>query len=298
MLTPSHVRNIGALLLIALAFSFSSNSLALGLPENGKVMVGEVDMVPSDASAPASGSLTMVLKQHSNHAAMDWDAFSIQDNATLDIQQPSNASILINRVSGRLPSVISGEIRSNGIVMLVNPNGVVITQAADIHGPAFIVSNRDMADAELAGTYWSTLPRLLEVARASSVNTDVSSMSSKASSNVLQQIQRPKNDLDCSPDNEVQVTARLGAGPASLAAGASLGYTMKEFSPPFAYPKPMAPPHVDPIAHAQFSVTSTLPSWVRPPAIATRLGHLGNGQAHLNGQLIATWLLNGLRRFH
>jgi len=115
----------------------------------------------------------MLLKQQSDHAAISWRSFNVRDNAVLEIEQPSQASLLINRVTGTLPSIISGEIRSTGIVMLVNPNGITITPDADIHGTAFLVSNRDMADAELAAAGWSGLPRLLKVATENAVNRGV-----------------------------------------------------------------------------------------------------------------------------
>ena len=160
-------RRAGAVLaLAAVHLAVSGACWAAKLPEAGDVLVGEVNVSQPDTS-------TMVLKQRSNHAAMSWRSFSVRDNAVLHIEQPSNASLLINRVTGSQPSIISGEIRSTGIVMLVNPNGITITPEAELRGSAFLVSNKDMPDAELEEPKWRGLPRLLRVAAASAVNLDV-----------------------------------------------------------------------------------------------------------------------------
>src|SRR4051794_24761606 len=83
------------------------------LPQGGSVAHGTVGI-----TTPGAGA--MVIQQSSPSAIVNWQSFSIGQNARVDITQPSEAAALLNRVTGSTPSTIAGQLNANGQVYLVN----------------------------------------------------------------------------------------------------------------------------------------------------------------------------------
>lgn len=110
-------------LLVMSALSLGASSVD-AMPEGGVVRSG-------------SGSVTqngkeMTIRQDSGRLAMDWTGFSVGKDETVRFQQPGKDALALNRVTGNQQSVIDGSLLSNGHVLLVNPNGVVIGKNASI----------------------------------------------------------------------------------------------------------------------------------------------------------------------
>lgn len=81
-------------------------------------------------------------------AIVNWQSFGINaGEITQFIQQGPNSAIL-NRVVGQDPSALLGELRSNGQVYLVNPNGIVVGQNAVIDTAGFIASTLAISDED------------------------------------------------------------------------------------------------------------------------------------------------------
>lgn len=101
------------------------------------------------------GSTLTVVTQNgtgTNHSAIDWKSFSVPAATSTNIQQPSEASLSINRVTGGSPSEIFGRLWSNGRLVLVNPAGIAVGLNAVVDTAAFTASTLRMADADaLAG---------------------------------------------------------------------------------------------------------------------------------------------------
>ena len=67
---------------------------------------------------------------------------------------PSSSSSSLNRVTGSTPSNIAGQLNSNGKVLLINPNGVVISPTGVINTKAFTASSLDINNKDfLNGKY-------------------------------------------------------------------------------------------------------------------------------------------------
>lgn len=117
---------------------------AWALPQGATVVNGQVSV-----SQPSAGAMQI---QASNGAIINWKQFSIAGGETTQFLQPSASSAVLNRVTGADPSQLLGQLKANGQVFLINPNGLVIGSGARIDTHSFIGSTLDIADADfLAG---------------------------------------------------------------------------------------------------------------------------------------------------
>ncbi len=124
-------------LLVMSALSLGASSVD-AMPEGGVVRSG-------------SGSVTqngkeMTIRQDSGRLAMDWTGFSVGKDETVRFQQPGKDALALNRVTGNRQSVIDGSLLSNGHVLLVNPNGVVIGKNASIDVGGLVASTAQVKD--------------------------------------------------------------------------------------------------------------------------------------------------------
>ncbi len=117
-------------------------SLAGELPAGASVVHGTVGIA-------APGTNTMTIQQSSAAAIVNWQSFSVGTGASVNIQQPSASSALLNRVTGATTSTIAGQINANGQVYLVNPNGIVITPTGIVRaGGGFVASTLGIGDED------------------------------------------------------------------------------------------------------------------------------------------------------
>ncbi|MGA7489512.1 MAG: filamentous hemagglutinin N-terminal domain-containing protein, partial [Xanthobacteraceae bacterium] len=122
-------------------------SLAQQLPTGGSVAAGSVSI-----GAPHNGTLN--INQSSNQAIINWNTFSVGTGNTVNFNQPSAASATLNRVTGSTPSSIAGTINAPGTVVLVNPNGIMITKSGVINAGSFVASTLGITNEDfLAGKY-------------------------------------------------------------------------------------------------------------------------------------------------
>lgn len=77
---------------------------------------------------------------------VDWDSFNIELLEKVRFQQSDEASRILNRVIGSLPSSLLGELSSNGAVYLINENGILIGKEALIDTAGFIASTLNFSE--------------------------------------------------------------------------------------------------------------------------------------------------------
>ncbi|MET1116344.1 MAG: filamentous hemagglutinin N-terminal domain-containing protein [Comamonas sp.] len=109
---------------VALAWAMPAWSQAV-LPQGAKVLSG-------NAQITTSGN-QMLVQQGSAKAIVDWQSFNIGKGQQVQFQQPNAASGALNRVVGADASAIHGSLSANGKVFLVNPNGVLFGQGANVN---------------------------------------------------------------------------------------------------------------------------------------------------------------------
>ncbi|MCW5635134.1 MAG: filamentous hemagglutinin N-terminal domain-containing protein [Rubrivivax sp.] len=113
---------------------------ALAAPQGGTVRAGS-------ATIAVNGAQTRV-DQASERAVIDWRGFSVGTGEQVLFVQPGATSAVLNRVTGEQLSVILGRIDANGQVFLVNPNGVVLGQGAQVNVGGFVASTANIGTAD------------------------------------------------------------------------------------------------------------------------------------------------------
>lgn len=107
-----------------------------GLPQNHDVVVGT-------ANVSTAGN-TMTIKQTTPKTQIDWYSFDIGKDKEVKFEQPSTSAVAYNRVIGGNASQIQGKLTANGKVYLANPNGVIITQGAEINVAGLFATTKDL----------------------------------------------------------------------------------------------------------------------------------------------------------
>lgn len=124
-------------LLVMSALSLGVSSVD-AMPEGGVIRSGE--------GAVSQNGREMTIRQDSGRLAMDWTNFNVGKDETVRFQQPGKDALALNRVTGNQQSVIDGSLLSNGHVLLVNPNGVVIGKNASIDVGGLVASTAHVKD--------------------------------------------------------------------------------------------------------------------------------------------------------
>jgi filamentous hemagglutinin family protein len=120
--------------------------MAQGLPTGGSVAAGTAGI--------ATTASTVTVRQSSQSAVINWQSFNIAAGHSVNFVQPTASSVVLNRVVGPDPSAILGNLSANGKVFLVNPNGVLFGQSAQVNVGGLVASTLDIADADfMAGNY-------------------------------------------------------------------------------------------------------------------------------------------------
>ena len=135
-----------------LGAALMGTSPAMANPEDPNVVAGNVTINQVSATR-----LNVI--QSSDKAVIDWRSFSIDANEHTDFQQPSTASIALNRVTGGTISEIFGRLTATGRVVLVNPNGVLFGPSSRVDVSGLIASSSDIRNEDfLAGQYVFDIP--------------------------------------------------------------------------------------------------------------------------------------------
>lgn len=101
---------------------------ATALPTGNR---GEVNAkVTTDSAKPV---MTIEQTKGQNRAFISWDTFNIGKDATVNIKQHSGADLLVNAVRGNSMSEIAGKLNATGNVALINPNGVIFMNGAQVN---------------------------------------------------------------------------------------------------------------------------------------------------------------------
>ena len=114
------------------------------LPTGGVITAGTATI--------AQNGNTLNINQSSAAAIGNFTSFSIGANAVVDIRQTNASNAFLARVTGSDPTQIYGLLKSNGTVMLVNQNGLMVGPGGVIDVARFIGSTLNIRDSDfLAG---------------------------------------------------------------------------------------------------------------------------------------------------
>lgn len=97
------------------------------------------------ASYSVQGNVGTVL-QSTAKAVLNWQSFNVGAGQTVEFIQPGAGSATLNRIWQGNASVISGQIKANGDVYLINQNGILFGRGAQVNVGGLVASTLNLAD--------------------------------------------------------------------------------------------------------------------------------------------------------
>jgi filamentous hemagglutinin family protein len=141
------------LLAFILAVTFNPESVVLAAgPAPGALPTG--GQITAGSGAINQAGNVMNIQQNTARMITNWQTFNVGQNAKVNFLQPSASAVSLNRVLSADPSQILGQLNANGVVVLLNPNGVLFGASARVDVGGLISAAMHMSDADfLAGKY-------------------------------------------------------------------------------------------------------------------------------------------------
>ncbi len=96
-------------------------------------------------STSADG-VSATINQESERAILNWQSFDIGRHNRVDFIQPNSSSTALNRIFQDVPSEILGALNANGQIYLINNNGIVFGEGAQVNVGGLIASTLDISD--------------------------------------------------------------------------------------------------------------------------------------------------------
>lgn len=116
---------------------------AQDLPQNYQIITGTATVAQTENK--------MTIDQTSDKAQINWESFNIGTNKEVQFTQPNANAVAYNRVTGGNASQIQGKLTANGKVYLANPNGVTITNGAEINVAGLLATTKDLEQISESG---------------------------------------------------------------------------------------------------------------------------------------------------
>ncbi|HHF5310686.1 TPA: filamentous hemagglutinin N-terminal domain-containing protein [Haemophilus influenzae] len=113
------------------------------LPQNYQIITG--------AATVAQTENKMTINQTTPTTQINWDSFDIGKKKEVQFTQPNANAVAYNRVTGGNASQIQGKLTANGKVYLANPNGVTITEGAEINVAGLLATTKDLEQISESG---------------------------------------------------------------------------------------------------------------------------------------------------
>lgn len=140
--------SVSALLALAFAVTNLAPSTAAHaapppdeLPTGGSVVQGSINITPLT-------SLDLLIQQTTPGGIINWNTFSIGEDASVTIQHPSADAVTFIRTITTAPSQIAGTLTSNGRVIIVNPNGITVLPSSISQTGGTVLSTLGMSNTD------------------------------------------------------------------------------------------------------------------------------------------------------
>ncbi len=89
---------------------------------------------------------TLNISSNANQSIANFTSFNIGQNAGVNVHVPTANSVFLGRVTGNTRSEIWGGFNSNGRIFLVNPNGILFGNTAQVNVGSLIASTLNITD--------------------------------------------------------------------------------------------------------------------------------------------------------
>ncbi|WP_020208618.1 MBG domain-containing protein [Gilvimarinus chinensis] len=139
VIKPSNSRATLRPLALAMAVAAISQGVVAG-PDGGVVTDGSANIIHS-------GNITDI-SQHSQNITVVWDNFDIDVNEVVNFLQPNSQSLALNRVLSADGTQINGQLNANGRVFVLDANGVLFGQDAQVNVGSLVASTLDLSHSD------------------------------------------------------------------------------------------------------------------------------------------------------
>lgn len=138
MMKKQDIKKLQRMIALTLSLVGGLYSIVWAAPAATALPTGEQDMknatvtrdTTTDSAKPV---MTIEQTKGQNRAFISWDTFNIGKDATVNVKQYSGADLLVNAVRGNKMSEIAGKLNATGNVALINPNGVIFMDGAQVN---------------------------------------------------------------------------------------------------------------------------------------------------------------------
>ena len=145
---PCSRSSVASLLIAMLIFGWRPALVdAAGTLPAGVLPVPSAQFVSSGAASVAASGAQLTVTQSSQNAILRWDSFNISADATVRFKQPGSTAVALNRIFSADPSRIEGRLTANGQIYLINQNGIVFGNGAQVNVNSLVASTLNISDA-------------------------------------------------------------------------------------------------------------------------------------------------------
>ncbi|HUI61657.1 MAG TPA: filamentous hemagglutinin N-terminal domain-containing protein, partial [Steroidobacteraceae bacterium] len=107
---------------------------------------GALNFVQSGVAAAVSTGNNLTVNQSSSKAILNWKDFNVAGGYSVTFNQPNSLAATLNRIWSADPSVIAGKLTANGQVYLINQNGIVFANGAQVNVAGLTASTLNLSD--------------------------------------------------------------------------------------------------------------------------------------------------------
>ncbi len=105
--------------------------------------------VSAGAATLATSGNNLTVTQTTSNATYNWQSFNIGAGGVVRFDQPDETSVALNRIFQADPARILGQLSSNGRVYLLNRNGILFGQGAQVNVRGLVASSLDLSPEAL-----------------------------------------------------------------------------------------------------------------------------------------------------
>ena len=130
-------RQLGTFILGTLMLSSS----VWAVPQGGQVTAGSGQI--------SQTGTTTTIQQNSQNISLTWKSFNTDRGNTVNFVQPNATAMAVNRILDTNGTLFLGTLNANGVVYVINPNGVVFGQGAQVNVGGLVASTLDVSDKQV-----------------------------------------------------------------------------------------------------------------------------------------------------
>ena len=124
----------------------AAHAATLPIPcTSGACGPGVSGFVGYGAASVAQAGSKLTINQTSANAILNWQSFNISADGTVQFVQPTVNSVALNEIFDASPTQIFGALSANGRVFLINQNGIVFGQGAQVNVGGLIASTLNIS---------------------------------------------------------------------------------------------------------------------------------------------------------